>query len=140
MSKNQVINNTVNKSIGFIKFDQRGVEAANNIFHQISQTIKTKASGQFVINHVIFPTHLTCFNADKINSILNQTKNIRTIIQLAHINDSLIFHHKISEDHKKKQIVIHQITKSNFWIDSIKIFFIIYWLINKKELLVALSY
>jgi hypothetical protein len=76
--------------------------------------MRTNASGQLVINQVIFHTHFTFFKADKINSILNQTKNIKTIIHEAHIKDSLIFHHIRKAEHKKNNNVIHQIIKSNF--------------------------
>jgi hypothetical protein len=114
----------VNSKTGFIKFDHNGVLAANSTFQAINHTIRTKASGQLVINHVIFPTHLTFLSADNINSILNHTKNIKTIIHEAHINDSFIFHHNIIADHKKKIKVIHQITKSNFCKESNKSFFI----------------
>lgn len=123
--KYQVTNNAINKSIGFIKFDQSGVLAANNTSALSNQIIKTKASGQFVIKPVIFHNHFTHFKADRINSILNQTKNISTIIPLAQINDSFICHHIIKADHKKNKRVIHQIVKSNFWIDSKISFFII---------------
>jgi hypothetical protein len=111
-------------NIGFIRLDPRGVLAANNIFQVISHTIKTKASGQFVINQVIFHTHLTFFKADKINSMLNQTKNINTIIADAHINDSFIFHPKNIAELKKNNIVIPHIIKSNFCKESKSNFFI----------------
>lgn len=95
------------------------------MFHVINHIIRTNASGQLVINHVIFHTHLTFFNEESINSILNHTKNIRTIIQLAQINDSFIFHHIISADPIKNNNVIPQITKSNFCKESINNFFIL---------------
>ena len=107
-----------------MKFDQSGVLAANKIFHESNHTTKTRASGQLVMNQVIFQTHFTFFKADKISSILNPTKNIKTIIHDAHKKDSLIFHHIIIEDHIKKSNVIHQIIKSNFCKESKNKFFI----------------
>lgn len=119
-----VISRAISKSIGFITFDHKGVLAANNIFQLIRPTIKTKASGQFVINQVIFHIPFTFFNAESINSILNQTKNINTIIHDAHKNDSFTSHHIINQDQMKKSNVIAQITKSNLCNDSNKSFFI----------------
>ncbi|MBT3729325.1 hypothetical protein HOF65_01325 [bacterium] len=76
------------------------------------------------MNHVIFQTHFTFFNADNINSILNQTKNINTIIPEAHKKDSSIFHHIIIADQMKKSKVIHHIMKSSFCKESKNNFFI----------------
>lgn len=108
-----------------MKFDQRGVLAANKISQLINQTTKTRASGQLVINQVIFHNHLTFFNADKINSILNQTRNINTIIHDAQENDSFTSPHIINADPKKNIKVIPQITKSIFCNESNNSFFII---------------
>jgi predicted metallo-beta-lactamase superfamily hydrolase len=122
---NQVIINQINNNTGFIKFDQRGVLAANNTSQTISPTIKTKASGQLVINQVIFHNHFTFFNAQSISSILNQIKNIKTIIALAHKKEFIISHHIIKDDEIKNINTIIQIVKSSLVIESFKIDFII---------------
>lgn len=122
---NQVIINQINNNIGFIKFDQSGVLAANNTSQTKSQTIKTKASGQLVMKPVIFHNHFTFLSAQSISSILNQIKNIKTIIALAHKNEFTIFHHIISEENIKNISTIIQIEKSSFVIESFKIVFII---------------
>ncbi len=114
----------INNNIGFITLEPNGVLAANKTFHAINQTIRTKASGQLVINHVIFHTHFTFCNADNISSILNHTKNINTIIHEAHKNDSFILPHKKIADPRKKTSVIPHIVKSNFWSESKSNFFI----------------
>lgn len=124
LTKYQVIINAIKSNIGFITFDQRGVLAANNMFHEINHTIKTNASGPFVINHVIFQTHFTFFKAESINSILNHTINIKTIIHEAHINDSLISPFIIMAEEMKNNRVIHHTIKSNFCNESKSSFFI----------------
>jgi len=109
---------------GFITFDQRGVLAANNTFPPINPTINTKASGQFVINPVIAQSHLTFCKAARISSILKPTKNISTIIHIAHIIELHITQPRKSADSKKKAIVIIHIIISSFPTDDFKISFI----------------
>lgn len=122
----QVIISAKNNKIGFITFDQSGVLAANKTSHFISHTIKTKASGQLVINQVIAHTHLIFLSADNINSILNQIKNIKTIIHDAHKKELIIFHQVKIDDITKKKIVIIQIVISSFCIESFKSSFIFF--------------
>lgn len=124
MIKYQVIIIAINNKIGFIRFEPSGVLAAKSIFQVISQTIKTKASGQLVIKPVIFQTHFTFFKAERINSILNHTKNIKTIIEQAHINDVNISQPRNIAEIVKNNKVINQMIKSSPWIELNKSFFI----------------
>lgn len=111
---------TINKT-GFMTFDPSGVLAANNTFHDISQTISTNASGQLVIKPVTVHNHLTFFIAESINSILKPMKNIRVTTPSAQNNEFKTFHHIISAEDMKKSRVINQIVISNFCTDSFKI-------------------
>lgn len=90
--KLQVIKIAIKSKIGFTRFEPSGVDAANIIFQEISQTIKTKASGQFVIKPVTSQSHFIFFKESKISSIENQTKNVKNIIHKAHRKLSEIFH------------------------------------------------
>jgi hypothetical protein len=101
------------RRIGFITFDQSGVLAANSTFQPISHTISTRASGQFVMNPVIAQIPFTFCSAARISSILRPTKNIKTIIQIAHLIELQIIQPKNNAESKKKSIVtIHMIISS----------------------------
>ena len=67
------------RSIGFIKFDPNGVDAANIISPTTSPTIRHTASGPLVINPVIVPMPFVFLRHSITISIEIAIKNISTI-------------------------------------------------------------
>lgn len=67
------------RSIGFMKFDPNGVDAANIISPTISPTIRHTASGPLVINPVSVPIPLVFLRHSITISIETAIKNISTM-------------------------------------------------------------
>jgi hypothetical protein len=122
----QLTTSAKRSNIGFITLDQSGVLAANSTFPHISHTIKTSASGPFVMNPVIAQSHFTFCSAESISSILSHTKNIKTIIQIAHNIDVPITHHINRADNTKNSTATHHIIISSFQTEALRISFMIF--------------